>query len=65
MSCQHLVCANCNGRVADGGCAVCRSSRAQLHESSPWSPAALLALLGTLITAVLLALAGARAFALS
>lgn len=31
MSCEHLICANCGGPVAEGQCAACRSARADLH----------------------------------
>ena len=30
MRSDHLVCANCGGIVADGGCSVCRATREQL-----------------------------------
>jgi hypothetical protein len=53
MTCDHLVCANCAGRVSDGRCPVCRAQRARLQEQqSPFaalSPAALLALLTALL----------------
>lgn len=32
MTCDHLVCANCAGRVSDGRCPVCRAHRARLQE---------------------------------
>jgi hypothetical protein len=31
MSCEHLICANCAGPVADGRCPVCRAARSDLH----------------------------------
>ncbi|GAB2708073.1 hypothetical protein [Kitasatospora kifunensis] len=53
MTCDHLVCANCAGRVSDGRCPVCRAQRARLQEQqSPFaslSPATLLALLTALL----------------
>ncbi|GAA1241583.1 hypothetical protein GCM10009665_35430 [Kitasatospora nipponensis] len=53
MTCDHLVCANCAGRVSDGRCSVCRAERARLQEQqNPFaqlSPAALLALIATLL----------------
>ncbi|WP_441245864.1 hypothetical protein [Kitasatospora sp. McL0602] len=59
MTCDHLVCANCNGRVSDGRCPVCRANRARLQEQqgpfAALSPAALLALLVALLAVALLA----------
>ena len=31
MSCEHLICAQCAGPVAEGRCTVCRAARADLH----------------------------------
>jgi hypothetical protein len=31
MSCEHLICAQCAGPVAEGHCPVCQSARAHLH----------------------------------
>jgi hypothetical protein len=31
MSCEHLICANCAGLVADAGCPVCQEGRRRLH----------------------------------
>ncbi|HEY5017657.1 MAG TPA: hypothetical protein VIJ82_25250 [Streptosporangiaceae bacterium] len=33
MSCEHLICAQCAGPVAEGRCPVCRLSRQHVHES--------------------------------
>ncbi|AUY51549.1 MULTISPECIES: hypothetical protein [Streptomycetaceae] len=59
MTCDHLVCANCNGRVSDGRCPVCRANRARLQEQQgPFgvlSPAMLLALLAGLLAVALIA----------
>lgn len=59
MTCDHLVCANCNGRVSEGRCAVCRANRARLQEQqgpfAALSPAMLLALLATLLVVALIA----------
>ncbi|PYC66486.1 hypothetical protein C7C46_31370 [Streptomyces tateyamensis] len=53
MTCDHLVCANCAGRVSDGRCPVCRAHRARLQEQQgplAWlNPAALLALVAGLL----------------
>lgn len=59
MTCDHLVCANCNGRVSDGRCPVCRANRARLQEQQgPFAvltPAALLALVVALLAVALIA----------
>ncbi|MET8625353.1 hypothetical protein ABZW30_16645 [Kitasatospora sp. NPDC004669] len=59
MTCDHLVCANCNGRVSDGRCPVCRANRARLQEQqgpfATLSPAMLLALLAGLLAVALIA----------
>ncbi|WP_405013101.1 hypothetical protein [Kitasatospora sp. NBC_01539] len=59
MTCDHLVCANCNGRVSEGRCPVCRANRARLQEQqgpfAALTPAALLALLVGLFAVVLIA----------
>ncbi|MDH6142490.1 MULTISPECIES: hypothetical protein [Kitasatospora] len=59
MTCDHLVCANCAGRVSDGRCPVCRAHRARLQEEQQGmfaglSPAALLALLAGLLAVVVI-----------
>jgi hypothetical protein len=55
MCCDNLVCASCARPVADGGCAVCRSARAELH-ARPGYPVATLALMITLLGLVALLL---------
>ncbi|MBQ0987548.1 hypothetical protein KBZ10_24110 [Streptomyces sp. F63] len=59
MTCDRLVCANCAGPVCEGRCAVCRASRERLqHQNGPLaslSPAALIALVATLVAVALLA----------
>ncbi|MDH6135287.1 hypothetical protein P3T37_004697 [Kitasatospora sp. MAA4] len=59
MTCDHLVCANCAGRVSDGRCPVCRAHRARMQEQqSPFaslSPAALLALIVGLLAVAMIA----------
>ncbi len=39
MCCEQLVCASCNGRVAEARCPTCRASRAAVHggEQAAWS----------------------------
>jgi hypothetical protein len=34
MSCEHLICAQCAGPVAEGRCPVCRASRNHVHHNS-------------------------------
>lgn len=34
MSCEHLICAQCAGPVAEGRCPVCRASKAHLHHDA-------------------------------
>jgi hypothetical protein len=31
MSCEHLICAQCAGPVAEGRCPVCRLAREHVH----------------------------------
>jgi len=31
MSCEHLICAQCAGPVAEGRCPACRASRDHVH----------------------------------
>jgi hypothetical protein len=33
MSCEHLICAQCAGPVAEGRCPVCRNAREHVHHS--------------------------------
>jgi C4-type Zn-finger protein len=56
MSCEHLICAQCAGPVAEGRCPVCRAAKSDLHHhnygfSIPYALAILL-----LAVAVLLAI---------
>lgn len=56
MTCDRLVCANCAGPVSEGRCPVCRANRARLEQEGGWSsisPAALIALLLTLLAVAL------------
>ena len=55
MSCEHMICAQCAGPVAEGRCPVCRASRAQVHHHSrglglPYTVVLLLLMLALLIT---------------
>lgn len=34
MSCEHLVCAQCAGPVAEGRCPACRTARAHVHHDT-------------------------------
>lgn len=58
MSCEHLVCAQCAGPVAEGRCAVCRAARADLHAAGPqWAtPVVFVAVLLLLLVALMLQL---------
>jgi hypothetical protein len=31
MSCEHLICAQCAGPVAEARCPVCRAAKSDLH----------------------------------
>jgi uncharacterized integral membrane protein len=33
MSCEHLICAQCAGPVAEGRCPACRTSRQHVHHT--------------------------------
>lgn len=45
MSCEHLICANCNGRVVEGRCPACSEAKARLHHhSSALTPQVLIAI---------------------
>jgi hypothetical protein len=61
MCCDQLVCARCARSVADGGCASCRATRAELHAVSTLSGWTFLAaLVGLLSLAALLSTALTR-----
>ena len=34
MSCEHLICAQCAGPVAEGRCPTCRDARAHMHHET-------------------------------
>ena len=38
MCCEHLICANCSGPVAEGRCSVCRNGRQQFGHGSGGLP---------------------------
>jgi hypothetical protein len=50
MRSDHLACAHCGGIVADGGCPVCRMTRAQLARQRFTVPAPVIAILVALLT---------------
>ena len=57
MSCEHLICAQCAGPVADGRCPVCRAARSDLHHrphgiSVPYATLAILLLAVAVILAI-------------
>jgi hypothetical protein len=35
MSCEHLICAQCAGPVAEGRCPTCRAARTHVHRGGP------------------------------
>ena len=53
MRSDHLACAHCGGIVAEGNCAVCRITRAELARQRFTVPPALLALVAVLLTLML------------
>jgi hypothetical protein len=55
MRSDHLACASCGGIVAEGNCATCRSTRAQLDsEERGTFPAPLIALIVAILALLLL-----------
>ena len=50
MSCEHLICAQCAGPVAEGRCPVCAAARERMHHHHHAMPGM------TLAAAVLIAL---------
>jgi hypothetical protein len=57
MSCEHLICANCAGPVAEGRCAACRASRQHVHhQHSGASPQLIIAAVLALSLLLLLAM---------
>jgi hypothetical protein len=55
MSCEHLICAQCGGPVAEGRCSVCRVTREHAHHTSHGPSLPLVAAL--VLVALLLTLA--------
>ena len=55
MSCEHLICAQCSGPVAEARCTVCRAAKSDLHHhhaygvSIPYAVALLLLALAVLL----------------
>jgi hypothetical protein len=58
MSCEHLICAQCAGPVAEGRCPACRAARSHVHHSHFHLSAPLIAAM--LVVLVLLMLAADR-----
>jgi hypothetical protein len=56
MSCEHLICAQCAGPVAEGRCPVCQAARARLHHHHH-APGLAVPLAAALLIALLLMLA--------
>jgi hypothetical protein len=57
MSCEHLICAQCAGPVAEGRCPVCQAARAQLHHHRHFGPSVTVPLVAAVLIALLLMLA--------
>jgi hypothetical protein len=53
MSCEHLICAQCAGPVAEGRCPTCREARAQIHHHGHGMSVQLIAAAALLILALL------------
>jgi hypothetical protein len=54
MRSDHLACAHCGGIVAEGNCATCRATRAQLDSEERFSlPAPLIALIVAIVAIML------------
>jgi hypothetical protein len=58
MSCEHLICAQCAGPVAEGRCPVCRAARSHVHHQSHGPSVQLV--LAVLLVLALLTLAAAH-----
>ena len=58
MSCEHLICAQCGGPVAEGRCPTCREARAHVHHQARGLSVQLV--LAALLVLALLALAATR-----
>jgi hypothetical protein len=56
MSCEHLICAQCAGPVAEGRCPVCAAARARMHHHHA-GPNMILPLFAVVLIALLLMLA--------
>ena len=55
MSCEHLICAQCAGPVAEGRCPVCHAARARMHHHT--GPSVTVPLIAAVLIALLLMLA--------
>jgi hypothetical protein len=58
MSCEHLICAQCAGPVAEGRCPTCRDARAHVHHETHGISIQLI--LAIMLVLALLALAATR-----
>ena len=56
MSCEHLICAQCAGPVAEGRCPACRAARTQVHHSGHGISVQYAIALMLLLAAVLIAI---------
>jgi hypothetical protein len=57
MSCEHLICAQCAGPVAEGRCPVCRAAREGMHHHHHAGQNMILPLFAVVLIALLLMLA--------
>jgi hypothetical protein len=57
MSCEHLICAQCAGPVAEGRCPSCRAARAHIHRNVPTVSQQVMIAVGVLLVALLVILA--------
>jgi hypothetical protein len=57
MSCEHLICAQCAGPVAEGRCPVCQAARARMHHHHHSGPGLTVPLIAALLLVLLLMLA--------
>ena len=58
MSCEHLICAQCGGPVAEGRCPTCRESRAHVHHDG--HGLSIQVILAVMLVMAMLALAAAH-----
>lgn len=60
MSCEHIICANCAGPVAEGRCSACRAARTEVHSHGPHISAQFLLVFALVVLAALFLTLNAR-----